>query len=144
VWDPKCSSDPEICTHECMPVTQIAIHGGDKGMHDVCACLRHSRAWVHGCVVHRRTLMCACVHDRGTWRHPFRVGKSACMCTYLMGRHARMRACWMDRHAYVRTCGVNRHAYVRSCGLKSRTLGARLTGEKLVFFSIYIFFGQYG
>jgi hypothetical protein len=59
-----------------------------------------------------------------------------------MDRHAYMRACGMDRRAYVRAYGVNRHAYVCVCGLNSHTLGARLTGEKCIFFNV--FYGQYG
>jgi hypothetical protein len=84
VWAPKCTGDPEICVHECAPVIRIAVHGGarrgDKGVHDVRACLLHSRAWVRDCVVDRRALMRACVRDRGAWRRPCRVSRRAHAC----------------------------------------------------------------
>jgi hypothetical protein len=56
-----------------------------------------------------------------------------------------MRAHGMDRRACVHTYGVNMRAYVHACGLKSRALGARLMGEKLIFFGDFnVFYGQYG
>jgi hypothetical protein len=146
VWAPKCVGDPEICMHDCVPIIRIAVHGcacrGDKGAHDMCACLLHNHAWVCGYVVDRRALMHAFVRDRGTWRHPCRVGRHACMCTYDMDKHACMRACGMDMHTYVHARGVNRDAYVRTYGLNSRALDARLMGEKIIFFNV--FNGQYG
>jgi hypothetical protein len=90
VWAPKCACDPKICMHECMPIIWIVAHGGtcrgDKNVHDMHACLLHSRAWVRDCVVDKRALMRACGHDRGAWRCPYRVG-----------RRAHMRTCGMDR-----------------------------------------------
>jgi hypothetical protein len=125
VWASQCTSDPEICMHECVPVIRIAAPGGagpgDKGTHDVRACLLHSGAWVRNCVVDRHTLMRSYVHDMGTWKCPCRVSRHALMCT-----------CGMDRHA----SGVNMHAYVRACGLKNRALGERLTGVKLIFLMV--------
>jgi hypothetical protein len=64
------------------------------------------------------------------------------MCTYGMDRHACVHAYGVDKRAYVCDFRVDRHAYVLTCGLNSHALGARMTGEKLIFFNV--FYGQYG
>jgi hypothetical protein len=70
------------------------------------------------------------------------VGRQARMRACLMDKRTCMHACGMDKRADLDACGVNRCAYVHACGLNNHTLGARMTGEKLIFFNV--FYGQYG